>query len=105
MSNLEIMAKNITDKESYLDEYEIEFIQSIKSKTKKDLRNLTKRQHRFLSDLSSKCFEIVVKKTYNKSEIMKRAWEIAREAAVKFSGKVKEFFRESLKSAWAEAKA
>lgn len=38
----------------------------------------------------------------DKSSIMKRAWEIAREAVKKFGGKVKEFFSASLKAAWAE---
>lgn len=36
--------------------------------------------------------------------IMKRAWEIAREGFIKFGGKVKEYFAEALKLAWAEAK-
>lgn len=35
---------------------------------------------------------------------MKRAWEIAREGFNKFGGKVKEYFAEALKMAWAEAK-
>jgi hypothetical protein len=33
---------------------------------------------------------------------MTRAWEIARAAVAKFGGKIREFFAESLKSAWAE---
>lgn len=37
--------------------------------------------------------------------IMKRAWEIAREGQKNFGGKVKEYFAESLKIAWAEVKA
>ena len=36
--------------------------------------------------------------------IMKRAWQIAKEAVVKFGGKVKEYFAQSLKMAWAEQK-
>lgn len=39
-----------------------------------------------------------------KSQIMSRAWEIAREAAAQFGGKAKEFFAESLRQAWAETK-
>ena len=37
-------------------------------------------------------------------KVMVRAWEIARAAVVKFGGKVKEFFAEALKMAWAEVK-
>lgn len=36
--------------------------------------------------------------------VMTRAWEIARKAVVKFGGKVKEFFAQSLKFAWSEIK-
>ena len=36
--------------------------------------------------------------------IMKRAWEIAKEAVKDFGGKVKEYLSESLKMAWAEVK-
>lgn len=36
--------------------------------------------------------------------VMKRAWEIAREGVKKFGGKVKEYFAEALKMAWAEFK-
>lgn len=32
--------------------------------------------------------------------VMKMAWEIARKGAVKFGGKVKEYFAEALKLAW-----
>lgn len=35
---------------------------------------------------------------------MKRAWEIAKEAVVKFGGKAKEFLAGALKLAWAEVK-
>ena len=35
---------------------------------------------------------------------MKKAWEIAREAAVKFGGSVKLYLSESLKLAWKQAK-
>lgn len=37
--------------------------------------------------------------------VMTRAWEIAKEAVVKFGGKVKEYFALSLKMAWDEIKA
>jgi Streptococcus thermophilus bacteriophage Gp111 protein len=36
--------------------------------------------------------------------VMKKAWEIAREGAKKFGGKVKEYFAEALRMAWAEIK-
>ncbi|MEK3645802.1 hypothetical protein [Aeribacillus sp. FSL M8-0235] len=36
--------------------------------------------------------------------IMKRAWEIAKEGVKKFGGKVKEYFAMALKLAWKEAK-
>lgn len=36
--------------------------------------------------------------------IMVRAWEIAKEAVVKFGGNVKEFFAQALSIAWAETK-
>lgn len=36
--------------------------------------------------------------------VMARAWEIAREAQVKFGGKVREYFAYSLRLAWAETK-
>lgn len=39
-----------------------------------------------------------------KKEIMKNAWEIAREGQKAFGGKVSEYFAESLKIAWAQAK-
>lgn len=34
--------------------------------------------------------------------VMKRAWEIAKEGQKKFGGKIKEYFAEALKLAWAE---
>lgn len=37
-------------------------------------------------------------------QIMKRAWEIARQGVKKFGGKVKEYFAEALKMAWDEFK-
>lgn len=36
--------------------------------------------------------------------IMKRAWEIAKEGVAKFGGKAKDYFAQSLKMAWAEAR-
>lgn len=36
--------------------------------------------------------------------VMVRAWEIAKEAVIKFGGNVKEYFSESLKQAWSEFK-
>lgn len=36
--------------------------------------------------------------------VMKRAWEIAKEGQKKFGGKVKEYFSQALKMAWAEVK-
>lgn len=39
-----------------------------------------------------------------KKEIMKRAWEIARQGAEKFGGKAIEYIAEALKIAWKEAK-
>lgn len=39
-----------------------------------------------------------------KAHVMKRAWEIAKKAVKKFGGKVKEFFAQALKMAWAEVK-
>lgn len=36
--------------------------------------------------------------------VMKKAWEIARAAVVRFGGNVKEYFAEALKQAWAEAR-
>lgn len=36
--------------------------------------------------------------------VMVRAWEIAKAAAVKFGGKVKEYFAQALAMAWAEEK-
>lgn len=39
-----------------------------------------------------------------RKNVMVKAWEIAKEAVVKFGGKVKEYFAESLKIAWATLK-
>lgn len=39
-----------------------------------------------------------------KNQIMKRAWEIAKEAAIKFGGSVKSYFSESLKLSWEQAR-
>lgn len=39
-----------------------------------------------------------------KKQVMKTAWEIAKEAALKFGKKVREYFREALKMAWAMIK-
>lgn len=39
-----------------------------------------------------------------KKEIMKNAWEIAKEGAKKFGGKVIEYIAEAMKMAWAVAK-
>ncbi|AHD06421.1 hypothetical protein [Paenibacillus larvae] len=36
--------------------------------------------------------------------VMKKAWEIAKAAVKKFGGKVKEYFAEALRMAWAEIK-
>jgi hypothetical protein len=41
----------------------------------------------------------------NKKEIMSKAWEIAREGQKAFGGKVSEYFAESLKMAWSQAKS
>ena len=38
-------------------------------------------------------------------EIMKRAWQIAKEAVTKFGGSACEYFGEALRMAWAERKA
>ena len=38
------------------------------------------------------------------SEIMKRAWEVSREAASKFGGNVKQYFAMALKLTWEKAK-
>ncbi|RAU96782.1 hypothetical protein [Paenibacillus sp. YN15] len=40
-----------------------------------------------------------------KRSVMVRAWEIAKAAAVKFGGKTREYFAESLRKAWAETKS
>lgn len=40
----------------------------------------------------------------DKKELMKEAWNIAREGQKAFGGKVSEYFAESLKMAWAQAK-
>lgn len=40
-----------------------------------------------------------------KANVMKRAWEIAREGYIKFGGKVVEYFTMALKLAWQEVKA
>lgn len=37
-------------------------------------------------------------------KVMVRAWEIAKEAVTKFGGKVKEYFAQALRMAWAEIK-
>lgn len=37
--------------------------------------------------------------------IMKRAWELAKKAAVKFGGSAKQYISGALKQAWAETKA
>lgn len=37
-------------------------------------------------------------------KVMVRAWEIAKEGASKFGGKVKEYFAAALKMAWAETR-
>lgn len=39
-----------------------------------------------------------------KKQIMKRAWEIAREAVSKFGGNATEYFAEALRMAWKETK-
>jgi lysozyme family protein len=39
-----------------------------------------------------------------KMNVMKRAWEIAKEGQRKFGGKVKEYFAQALRIAWAEVK-
>ena len=39
-----------------------------------------------------------------KKEIMKRAWEIARQGQEKFGGKVSEYLSEALKLAWKDAR-
>lgn len=40
----------------------------------------------------------------DKKQIMTKAWEIAREGQKAFGGKVREYFAEALKMAWAQAK-
>ena len=39
-----------------------------------------------------------------RAQVMKRAWEIAKEAVKKFGGKVREYISEAMKMAWAEVK-
>lgn len=41
---------------------------------------------------------------YTKSEIMKCAWEFAKNAAKKFGGKAKQYLSECLKKVWAKVK-
>ena len=43
-------------------------------------------------------------KPATKSEIMKRAWQIAREGAKRFGGNSKKYFTEALREAWAETR-
>ena len=43
-------------------------------------------------------------KSYNKSAILKRAWQIAREGQAKFGGKVREYLSKSMRMAWSEVK-
>ncbi|MGO1442601.1 MAG: hypothetical protein ACTHWD_00210 [Lactobacillus delbrueckii] len=43
--------------------------------------------------------------TATKKEIMKNAWRIAREGQKAFGGKVREYFAQALKMAWAQAKS
>jgi len=43
-------------------------------------------------------------KTITKSTIMKKAWEIAKSAVVKFGGSAKEYFAEALRLTWAKVK-
>ena len=40
-----------------------------------------------------------------KAMVMKKAWEIAKEAVTRFGGKVKEYIAEAMRMAWAEIKA
>lgn len=40
----------------------------------------------------------------NKSKVMKKAWELAREAQAKFGSSVRSYFSECLKMAWSETK-
>jgi len=42
--------------------------------------------------------------TVSKSTIMIKAWDISKKAAVKFGGKAKDFFAESLHLVWEKAK-
>ncbi len=42
--------------------------------------------------------------TTTKKEIMVNAWEIAREGQKSFGGKVRDYFAQALKMAWAQAK-
>ena len=39
-----------------------------------------------------------------RTDVMSRAWEIARRAVAEFGGRVREFFSESLRQAWMEFK-
>ncbi len=43
--------------------------------------------------------------TTTKKEIMSNAWEIAREGQKDFGGKVRDYFAQALKMAWAQAKS
>lgn len=43
-------------------------------------------------------------KEISKGDIMRRAWQLAKDAAAKFGGKAKEYLSEAMKMAWAEAK-
>jgi len=49
----------------------------------------------------SKGIFVEIAPVMSKSDVMKRAWEIARNAVKKFGGKIKEYFSASLKMAWA----
>lgn len=57
--------------------------------------------HHVEYDLENEC----TKEELAMKNVMKNAWEIARNGAAKFGGKVKEYFAAALKQAWAEIKA
>lgn len=47
---------------------------------------------------------ININKAIDRKAIFAKAWEVAREGASKFGGKVSEYFAFALREAWAEAK-
>lgn len=103
---------------TFTDSKTLDVVQTILSFDRNPRKSVTAKQRGFIAArllekfdshraAIAAAFEVSEKEMFGSNKkspksVMNRAWEIARAAVAKFGGKVREYFAESLKLAWAE---